>query len=135
MKTGKWDKLIQLVTGSYAPFLIYSAVFIALIIFLMSTIKVDSYKVYECTADDSCETVVFSEDISLEDADYLYIYVNKSDEIVKVDKEDVHLENGTALSFLDDEAKAFVKRNGITKYYVEVPVKSSIWKSMFASII
>lgn len=109
MKPDKCEKLIRIVTRSYAPFLIYSAVFMALIVFLMSVIQIDSYSVYECATDES-------------------------DEIVKVNREDVRLKNGTTLIFLEDEVKAFVKKNGSARYYVEVPLKSSIMQSMLAGV-
>lgn len=134
LKTDRWEKLIKIVTRSYAPFLIYSAVFITLIVFLMSVIKIDSYRVYECTTDDRYENFILNEYVFLEDADYLYIYVNKSDEFIRLNTEDVRLENGTTLIFLDDGIKTFVKKNGCTKYYVEVPVTSSIMKSIFDDI-
>lgn len=132
MKTNTWKKIIRAVTRSYIPFLIYSASFLALIVFLLIVITIDSYKIYECTTNDGGASYILSESISLEEAEYLYVYVDKSEEILKINVEDVLIENDTTLFFLGEDVRTFVNEGGCNRYYIEVPVKTSIMKSIFA---
>lgn len=133
MKTNTWEKIIKVVTRSYVPFLIYSTLFIALIVFLLFAIKIDSYMIYECTTNDGGVSFILSENISFEEAEYLYVYVDKSEEIIKINIEDVLIENDTTLIFHGDDVETFVNNGGYIRCYIEVPVKRSIMKGILAS--
>lgn len=126
-----WEKAIKVVTRSYVPFLVYSALFITLIVFLLFEIKIDSYKIYECTTNDCGVSFTLSEDVSFEEAEYLYVYANKSEEIIKINIEDVVIENDTTLIFLGEDVKTFVNKGRYNRCYIEIPAKSSIIKSIF----
>lgn len=131
MKTNMWEKIIKMVTRSYAPFLIYSTLFVTFIVFLLIVIKIDSYKIYECTTNDGGESFILSENVSIEEAEYLCVYVNKSEEIIKINIDDILITNDTTLIFLGDDVKTFLNKGGYTRCYIEVPVKSSIMRSIF----
>lgn len=131
MEVNKWDKLIKMVTHSYVPFLTYSVLFISLIVLLMSVIEIDSYKVYECTASEDWEHLIVEEAVPLTDADYMYIYVNKSDELIKRNIESVRRQEGATLIFPEEEIKSFLEKNSDKQYYVELPAKNNIIKSLF----
>ena len=134
MKINKWNKFIHIITHSYVPFLTYSALFMALIIFLMCAIEIDSYKVYKCTAGTDEECLLVKDFMPLTDADALYMYADKSSEILKLNIESTSRQDGITLIFPKEEIRSFMERNRADQYYLELPVKCSILKSLFSGL-